>query len=77
MKHAPVWEENIVKYLIFHGVNINQQVCEGTVPLFKVCLNRKVNIVKYLIEYGPEIIKKKEMTEKHYYFMRIKLRMKI
>jgi len=47
--------ENLVKYLIELGVDINKGNKENETPLFNACSSENENLVKYLIEYEDKI----------------------
>jgi len=42
--------ENLVKYLIEQGADINKEDVNGKTPLFYVCSSGNENLVKYLME---------------------------
>eukprot|EP00833_Pecoramyces_ruminatium_P017644 jgi/Orpsp1_1/1191676/evm.model.d7180000087723.1 len=48
---------NLVKYLVKHGLNINEEGSDWETPLFDACKNGNENIVKYLVEHGADINK--------------------
>jgi len=56
--------ENMVKYLIEHGVNINGENCFGETPLFYSCRRGNEKMVKYLIGHGADINKKTKFHKK-------------
>jgi len=45
--------ENIVKYLVEHGANVN--IKTYTTPLKVACENGNERIIKYLLEHGADI----------------------
>eukprot|EP00833_Pecoramyces_ruminatium_P002196 jgi/Orpsp1_1/1176228/evm.model.c7180000056874.1 len=47
--------ENMVKYLIEHGADINKENHRWETPLFRACSTGNENLVKYLIEHGADI----------------------
>ena len=64
--------ENLVKYLIEQGADINEEGHRFETPLFNACKSGNENLVKYLIECGADISIKERWTEKkHHYLMRI------
>ncbi|OUM61246.1 hypothetical protein PIROE2DRAFT_62623 [Piromyces sp. E2] len=46
---------NTVKFLVEHGIDINQENENGEIPLFDACKNGNESIVKYLVEHGANI----------------------
>ena len=53
----------IVKYLVEHGADTNQENKDGDTPLFIACYNGHKNIVKYLVEHGAYINKENKNGE--------------
>ncbi|OUM57689.1 hypothetical protein PIROE2DRAFT_48513, partial [Piromyces sp. E2] len=47
--------ENIIKYLMKHGVDINKEDIYGETPIFSACSNGSVKVVKYLVKHGADI----------------------
>jgi len=51
--------ENIIKYLVEHGAEVNKESNFGCfeyfTTLFIVCYSNDINIIKYLVEHGTEI----------------------
>jgi len=69
--------ENIVKYLIKFGANINIKDKEKETPLFYACRSGNKNLVKYLMKIGGGDIKKKILMVKQYYLKHVEVEMKI
>ncbi|ORX85834.1 ankyrin, partial [Anaeromyces robustus] len=55
--------EDLVKYLIEHGADINKENRGGETPLFLACRSGNKNLVKYLIDLGADINKENEEGE--------------
>ena len=49
--------ENITKYLVENGADINKENKDGKTPLFYSCNIRYANLVKYLIENNAKVNK--------------------
>jgi len=48
---------NIVKYLVEHGVDINEETLYDITPIFEACSSWNETLVKYLVEHGVDINK--------------------
>ncbi|OUM56154.1 hypothetical protein PIROE2DRAFT_49921, partial [Piromyces sp. E2] len=48
-------KEAIVKYLIEHGANVNEENKYGKTPIFDAYTSGNEAIVKYLVEQGADI----------------------
>ncbi|ORX65883.1 ankyrin, partial [Anaeromyces robustus] len=55
--------EDLVKYLIEHGADINKENEDGKTPLFWACESGNEDLVKYLIDLGADINKENEKGE--------------
>jgi len=51
--------EEIIKYLVEHGADVNKENDYGVTPLFNACSGGYEAITKYLVEQGADINKKK------------------
>ena len=69
--------EDLVKYLINHGADINKVNEAGETPLFNACSGKNGNLVKYLIEQGVDINKEKIGGETPHYLIFIQGIMKV
>ncbi len=47
--------ENLVKYLVDSGADVNKQNNNGITPLFDACDKENNTIVKYLVEHGANV----------------------
>eukprot|EP00833_Pecoramyces_ruminatium_P018269 jgi/Orpsp1_1/1192301/evm.model.d7180000092096.1 len=50
--------ENMIKFLIEHGADVNEENHNGETALFIACLSGNEDLVKYLVEHGANINKK-------------------
>jgi len=55
--------ENIIKYLVEIGTNINEKKGNGETPLFDACKRGNKAIVKYLVERGADINEENILNE--------------
>ena len=46
--------EDIVKYLVEHGADINKECNVGATPLSIASLRNHTTVIKYLIEHGAK-----------------------
>ena len=53
----------IIKYLVEHGIDINEKDRNDKTPLFKACKRGDEDMVKYLVEHGVDINNKSRRGE--------------
>ncbi|KAL6589898.1 hypothetical protein U3516DRAFT_921265 [Neocallimastix sp. 'constans'] len=45
--------EAVIKYLVDHGADVNEEDKRGEISLLKACLNGNEAIVQYLVKHIP------------------------
>jgi ankyrin repeat protein len=49
---------DVVKTLIEHGARVDAATTDGATPLYIACQNGQIEVVKYLIEKGANVMQK-------------------
>jgi len=55
--------ENLIKYLIDLGANVNKENCNGETLLFEACCDENEVIIKYLVEHRADVNKETNKGE--------------
>jgi len=61
-------DNDMVKFLIEHGVNVNKENKDGGTPLFFACENGDIDMVKFLVEHDADVNKENNNRETSLFF---------